>query len=134
VAASVILPRLLAALSGFFGALALLLAIIGLYGTMSDTVARRRTEIGLRMALGAARTRVLGMVASEVTRLVSLGVVLGIWLALPGARPVAALLFGVTPSDPATLASGTPAGAGRDRRRTGAGMACRPGGPDDGPA
>jgi putative ABC transport system permease protein len=102
--ASLALPRLLATLSGFFGGLALLLAIIGLYGTMSYTVARRRSEIGIRIALGAARARMLRMVAGEATRMVAGGVVIGAGLALLGGRAVAAFLYGVTPSDPVTLA------------------------------
>ena len=104
VATSLARPRLLAALSGFFGALALLLAVIGLYGTMSYSVARRRSEIGIRIALGAARTGILRMVAGEAGLLVAIGVVLGAVLALAATRLVAAFLFGVTASDPLTLA------------------------------
>ncbi len=97
-------PRLLAALSGFFGALALLLAVIGLYGTMSYSVARRRSEIGIRIALGAARTGIVRMVAGEAGVVVASGVVLGALLALAATRLLAGFLYGVTASDPATLA------------------------------
>lgn len=95
--------RLLAALSAFFGALALLLAVIGLYGTMAYSVARRRTEIGIRLALGAARTRVLRDVMIEVAHVLSLGVVLGVAGALASTRFVQSFLFGVAPRDPATF-------------------------------
>jgi predicted permease len=97
-------PRLLATLSGFFGTLALALAVIGLYGTISYSVARRRNEIGVRIALGSARTGILRMVAGEAGRLVAIGVALGALLALAGTRLVAAFLYGVTASDPVTLA------------------------------
>jgi len=69
--------RLLATLSGFFGGLGLLLATIGLYGVMSYNVARRRGEIGIRMALGAGAPRVLGMVLGEVMLLVAVGLAVG---------------------------------------------------------
>jgi putative ABC transport system permease protein len=95
--------RLLATLSGFFGALALLLATIGLYGVISYTMARRRNEIGIRIALGSARGRILRMVMSEVALVVVLGLVVGTGLALASTRLVATLLYGVTPSDPATI-------------------------------
>jgi len=91
-------------LSGFFGALALLLASIGLYGIMSYTVARRRNEIGIRIALGAAGTRVIGMVLGDVARIVAAGVAIGAVLSLAVTRLVAKFLFGVEPNDPATLA------------------------------
>jgi putative ABC transport system permease protein len=94
--------RLLATLSAFFGGLALLLAVIGLYGTMSYTLAQRRKEIGVRIALGAARSRVVGLVLGEVGRLLALGVVIGGALAYLSTRWVAPFLFGVTPVDPAT--------------------------------
>ena len=97
-------PRLLAVLSGFFGALALLLAVIGLYGTMSYNVAQRRNEIGIRMALGAGNPRVLRMVIGEAARMVGLGIAAGALLALVSTRLVASFLFGVTPTDPTTLA------------------------------
>jgi len=104
VATSLARPRLLATLSGFFGALALLLAVIGLYGTMSYSVARRRSEIGIRIALGAGRSGILRMVAGEAGKVVAIGVVLGTVLALAATRLVSTFLFGVTAGDPATLA------------------------------
>jgi predicted permease len=107
VSASLGRPRLLALLSGFFGGLALLLAVIGLYGTMSYDVTRRRNEIGIRIALGAATFGVMRLVLGDAGRLVLFGVVLGLGLALASTRFVASLLFGLTPSDPATLALAT---------------------------
>ena len=104
VAASLARPRLLAALSGFFGAVALLLSMIGLYGTLSYAVASRRGEIGVRLALGAAPARVLGMVLGEVGRMVVAGLLLGAAAALAATRLLSAFLFGVTPTDPRTLA------------------------------
>ncbi len=95
--------RLLAALSGFFGALALLLATLGLYGVMSYSVARRTNEIGIRMALGAEQGRVLRMVLGEVSTLIAIGLVAGSAAALATARFVSGLLYGVTPTDPVTL-------------------------------
>jgi predicted permease len=103
VAASLTRPRLLAVLSGFFGAVALLLAMIGLYGTLSYRVTNRRNEIGLRLALGAARGRVLGMVLREVSVLVLLGVVLGVGVALASTRLLSSFLFGLTATEPSTL-------------------------------
>ncbi len=103
VSASLTRPRLLATLSGFFGALALLLAIIGLYGTLSYGVARRRNEIGIRLALGAGRERVMRMVVSEAGRLVLLGTVVGLLLALATTRFVASFLYGLEAADPAML-------------------------------
>src|SRR4051812_1554393 len=96
--------RLLATLSGFFGALALLLAGIGLYGTVAYSVARRQHEIAIRLTLGAVRGRVLRMVLGEIGRTVGIGVALGILLALATTRWVASFLFGLTASDPAVLA------------------------------
>jgi len=98
-------PRLLATLSGFFGALALLLAVIGLYGTLSYAVTRRRGEIGLRMALGAAGRQVLRMVVSEASRLVLAGIALGALLTFAATRWIASFLYGVEANDPSTLAA-----------------------------
>ncbi len=95
--------RLLATLSGFFGALALLLAIIGLFGVTSYSVNRRRHEIGIRMALGAQQAQVLRMVLGEVTRLIGIGLVIGLGLALATTRFLQSFLFGVKQNDPWTL-------------------------------
>lgn len=103
VAVSLARPRLLATLSGFFGGLALLLAVIGLYGTMSYSVARRRNEMGVRIALGAARTGIVRLVAGEAGRVVALGIVAGALLALAATRLISSFLYGVTATDPLTL-------------------------------
>jgi ABC-type antimicrobial peptide transport system permease subunit len=100
---SLLRERLMATLSGFFGALAGLIATIGLYGVMSYTVARRRNEIGIRMALGADRRDVVRMVMREAGVLLAAGVIVGTVLAVAAARTAAALLFGLRPGDPATL-------------------------------
>jgi putative ABC transport system permease protein len=96
--------RLMATLSGFFGALAGLIASIGLYGVMSYMVARRRNEIGIRMALGANRGDVVRMVMGEAGILLGAGVIVGAVLAVVAARTASTLLFGLQPGDPATLA------------------------------
>ncbi|HEX8361243.1 MAG TPA: ABC transporter permease, partial [Longimicrobium sp.] len=103
VGASLGRERLLATLSGFLGALALLLAGIGLYGTVSYSVARRRSELGIRMALGAARGRVVGMVLGEVGRMVGVGIAIGAVAALVAGRLVSSFLYELAPSDPLTL-------------------------------
>jgi predicted permease len=102
--ASLVRERMLAMLSGLFGGLALLLAVVGLYGTMSYSVARRRNEIGIRIALGAARTRVMRLVLGEAGRLVGAGLLVGGAVALVTTRWIAPFLFGLTPADPATWA------------------------------
>jgi predicted permease len=104
VAQSLTRERLLATLSGFFGGLALLLATIGLYGVMSYNVARRRSEIGIRMALGAAEAKVLRMVLGEVALLVGAGLVLGLGAALAATRLIETFVYGLTVRDPATMA------------------------------
>ncbi len=96
--------RLMATLSGFFGALAAILAMIGLYGVMSFMVVRRRNEIGVRMALGASRRDILGMVMREAVALVGIGLVAGTLLAVAAATTTRSLLFGLQPGDPPTLA------------------------------
>ena len=96
--------RLIASLSSVFGFLATLLAVIGLYGVMAYTVARRTREIGIRMALGAAQGRVIWTVMREVLTLVAIGGALGVPAALALTRLVRAQLFGLTPHDPWTLA------------------------------
>jgi putative ABC transport system permease protein len=97
--------RLLATLSGFFGGLALLLAMIGLYGVMSYNVARRRNEIGIRMALGAEQSRVLRMVLREVAILIGIGLAIGLGAALATTRFVESFLYGMKSNDPWTLFS-----------------------------
>ena len=96
--------RLLASLSGFFGALALALAMIGLFGVMSYNIARRRNEIGIRMALGAEQSRVLRMILREVAILIGLGLAIGLFAALGTTRFVASFLYGMKANDPWTLA------------------------------
>jgi ABC-type antimicrobial peptide transport system permease subunit len=86
-----------------FGALALLLASIGLFGLMSYSVARRTSEIGIRMALGARSQDVLALVMRESMAVVFVGVAVGVVTALAAGRVVAALLFGVAPTDAPTM-------------------------------
>jgi predicted permease len=95
--------RLLAMLSGFFGILAALLAMIGLYGVISYMIERRRNEIGVRVALGANRAQVLFMVMREAGQLLLLGVGIGTLLSLAAGRGAEALLFGLKPHDPISL-------------------------------
>jgi predicted permease len=98
--------RMLARLSGFFGAVALLLAGIGLYGLMAYAVTRRTKEIGIRVALGAQRSRVARQLLGESLALVLIGVALGAAAVWMTTRLLAASLFRVTPTDPATLTLG----------------------------
>ena len=95
--------RLIAQLVSFFGALALILACIGLYGVMAHGVARRTNEIGIRMALGARGGNIAWMVLRETLMLVLAGLVIGVPAALLGARLVSTQLFGMSPTDPLTL-------------------------------
>jgi hypothetical protein len=96
--------RLLAVLSGFFGLLAALMAMAGLYGVVSYTAAQRRSEIGIRIALGAQREQVIGLVMRDAAWMILAGVSLGMGLALAGGRAAESLLFELKPYDLATLA------------------------------
>ena len=96
--------RMLAALSAFFGGLALLLATIGLYGTLSYLVAQRRIEFGIRMALGATSRSIPNLVMGGVATLLIGGIVTGVGLSLGTSRLLSALLFGIEAGDPGTIA------------------------------
>jgi predicted permease len=104
---TVLRERLVASLSEAFGLLALLLSMLGLYGVMSYVVARRRTEIGVRMALGARSGAIVRMVSREVGWLVAMGLALGLAGSFAMARYLESLLFGLAPHDAATLAAGS---------------------------
>jgi putative ABC transport system permease protein len=95
--------RLMAMLSGSFGVLAAVLAMAGLYGVISFIVARRRNEIGIRLALGAERGQVVAMVMREAGRLLAIGIAAGAGLSLVAGRGARSLLFGLKPYDPLTL-------------------------------
>jgi predicted permease len=97
--------RIFAQLTSGFGILALVLACIGIYGITAYTVARRTSEIGIRMALGAQAAQVLGMVLREVSWLALAGVTVGVGCALWLARFLRTMLYGLQPSDPLTLTS-----------------------------
>ena len=94
------LERTFAVLSSAFGFLALLLACVGLYGTMAYAVARRTSEIGIRMALGAERSAILGMVLRETAVIVAAGIALGVPAAWAASNLLKTRLFGLTPHDP----------------------------------
>jgi putative ABC transport system permease protein len=98
-------PRLLARMLGGFGGLALLLAAIGTYGVLSYMVTERRREIGVRMALGAARGHVLALVMKQGLLLTVAGIIVGVAGALGVNRLLASLLFGMRPTDPVTIAA-----------------------------
>ena len=104
VGASLMQERLMAGLSGFFSLLALLLAGLGLYGVSSYAVSRRWREIGIRVALGAVPLSVVRVILSPVSVQVALGIVIGGVASLWASRFVAALLYGLQPGDPRTLA------------------------------
>ena len=103
--ASIERPRLLAQLLGGFAMLALLLAAIGTYGVLSYMVAQRRREIGIRIALGANQSSVLGQVMQQGLVLTAVGIIAGLAGAFALNRVIAAMLFGVEPTDPATMAA-----------------------------
>ena len=99
--------RMIATLSGIFGTLAAVLAVIGLYGVMAYMVARRSREIGIRMALGANAGSVVWMVMREVLMLVTAGMAIGLPSALAVTQLVKAQLYGLTPADPASITIAT---------------------------
>jgi predicted permease len=99
--------QLMMRLSSFFGVVALLLASVGLYGVLAYQVAQRTPEIGIRLALGATRAGIVQLVLGETAAVVAGGIVIGLALALSTTRLLASFLFGVTPTDPATLAFAT---------------------------
>jgi predicted permease len=97
--------RIGAAFAGVFGLLALVLATVGIYGTVSYSVNRRTREIGIRMAMGAGRGQVLGMIFRQGALLVGGGLAIGLPLAFVGTRLIASLLYGVSATDTVTFAS-----------------------------
>lgn len=102
---SLVQERLLATLSGFFGGLALLLAMIGLYGALSYLVTLRRREFGIRMALGALPQSILGLVMRDLAVVLIGGVGAGAGLSFLTVRLLQKMLFGLSPHDPATIAA-----------------------------
>jgi predicted permease len=103
IADSLMRERLLAALSGFFGALAVLLATIGLYGVLAYHTVRRRSEIGIRTALGATRGQIVMLVLKEAAVLVGIGVAIGLAGSVAAAQTAESLLFGISLYDPLRL-------------------------------
>jgi predicted permease len=100
---SLMRERLMAALAGAFGLLAGSLAVLGLYGVVAYMVARRRNEIGVRIALGAGRGRVIRLVLKEAALLLAVGLAVGVGLSLWAARAATSMLYGLKPYDPITL-------------------------------
>jgi putative ABC transport system permease protein len=100
---SLMRDRLMAALAGAFGLLASSLAVLGLYGVIAYMVARRRNEIGVRIALGASRGRVIGLVLREAALLLAIGLTVGAGLAAWAGQAAATLIYGLKPRDPVTL-------------------------------
>jgi ABC-type antimicrobial peptide transport system permease subunit len=96
--------RMMAMLSGFFGILAAMLVVVGLYGVLSYLITRRRNEIGIRIALGAKRRQVIALVMRDTAAMLLTGIVVGTALALLAGRAATAMLFGLKPYDLATLA------------------------------
>lgn len=103
VADNVLRDRLMATLTSFFGGLAVVISVIGLYGVISYTVERRRNEIGIRVALGAARTTVARMILGEAAWLLGFGLAIGVALTIGVTRAANAVLFGLKPNDPVTI-------------------------------
>jgi ABC-type antimicrobial peptide transport system permease subunit len=102
-ASSVIEQRMMAIFVGFFGAVALALAAVGLYGTMTHLARQRTTEVGIRLALGAKPSSILWMLVGDGVRLVAIGAAIGLAGAFAGTRLLQTQLFGITPTDPGTF-------------------------------
>src|SRR5690606_18936761 len=100
---SLVQERLSALLSGFFGALALILAMVGLYGTFSHSVTQRQTEFGVRMALGAQPASILTLVMRELIPVLAAGLAAGILISLATTRLLQQMLFGLAPRDTTTM-------------------------------
>jgi putative ABC transport system permease protein len=107
IALSAFQQRISATLLGIFAATALVLAAVGIYGVMSYSVSARTREIGVRMAIGAERTDVMRLVLLQVFRLAALGLAIGVALLIAAGKVLTGLLYGVTPSDPVTIAAVT---------------------------
>jgi ABC-type antimicrobial peptide transport system permease subunit len=103
IAASTQQEHVLAGLTAGFGALALVLASIGIYGILAYSVSRRTNEIGIRMALGANGNQVLGMVLREALWMTAIGLALGLGGAVALGRVISSMLYGLKPWDPLTL-------------------------------
>jgi ABC-type antimicrobial peptide transport system permease subunit len=101
--ATIVQERVFASLTAAFGILALALACVGIYGIMAYAVSQRTNEIGIRLALGARRRLVRGMVLKEAGWLAAIGVVVGVVVALGLGRLLKSMLYGLQPSDPASL-------------------------------
>jgi putative ABC transport system permease protein len=98
-----VLERILATLSGFFGVLALLLAMIGLYGVLSYLVTQRQVEFGIRMALGAQQTSILRLVMRDVLIILAAGLTAGLAISLASVKVLQKMLYGLEPRDTATI-------------------------------
>ena len=113
VAASTSQRRLALVLFGAFAVAALLLSIAGIYGVLAGSVSERTREIGVRSALGATPSSLIGLIVGQGGRLAAIGIVLGIGGSFALTRYLQSLLFGVAPNDPATLAGRVPRSGGR---------------------
>jgi putative ABC transport system permease protein len=105
VSKSVAAPRFRTALLGTFAGLAMVLSLVGLYGVLAFTVAQRRQEFGIRLAIGARRHDVLGMVMRQGLAFVFMGLLIGVPAALVTTRVLRSMLFGIEASDPSTFAA-----------------------------
>ncbi len=104
---SLLQPRIVALLSSIFGSLALLLSVVGLYGITSYSVARRKGEIGIRIALGSPQRSVVWLMLRDMAILLSIGAAIGLAISLALGRLVMSLLYGVKPNDPLHLTGAT---------------------------